>query len=63
MSGVLRCESCGEVIGVYEPMVRVLDGRAREGSRLVEAHLTREGGECFHRACYERTDGEETSAE
>jgi hypothetical protein len=63
MSGVLRCESCGELIGVYEPLVRVLDGRAHESSRLLEPQLTGRNGECFHRACYERRDGEEVIAE
>lgn len=52
MSQALRCDHCGDVIGVYEPLVRVLDGRAYESSRALEpACPTR--GEHYHRACYE----------
>ena len=55
MSESLRCRHCGEVIGVYEPLVRLVDGRAYESSRALEPDLlgpTR--GEHYHRACYER---------
>lgn len=51
---MLRCDDCGEVIGVYEPLVRVLDGRARETSRAREPASSDRGGEHYHRACYER---------
>ena len=54
MSEALRCDDCGEVIGVYEPLVRLLDGRAYESSRARRARLLGRGGEHYHRACYER---------
>ncbi len=54
MSQVLRCDDCGEVIGVYEPLVRVLDGLAYESSRAREPACPARGGEHYHRACYER---------
>ena len=54
MSESLRCEDCGEVIGVYEPLVRVLDGRAYESSRALEPACPDRGGKHYHRACYER---------
>ncbi len=59
MSQLLRCEHCGEVIGVYEPLVRVLDGRAYESSRALEAACLDRGGEHYHRTCYERLSGEQ----
>ena len=56
MTGVLRCESCGDVIGVYEPLVRLLDGSPYETSRALESHLTDRHGACYHRICYTRLD-------
>ncbi len=53
MSQSLRCDHCGEVIGVYEPLVRVLDGRAYESSRASEPACSGRGGEHYHRACYD----------
>jgi hypothetical protein len=52
MSGVIRCQHCGEVIGVYEPMVLELDGRPRRTSRLVEGERPLAVSACFHDACY-----------
>jgi len=51
---VLRCRSCGDVIGVYEPLIAVVAGRSRETSRAAErvpgpAALA----ECYHAGCYE----------
>jgi hypothetical protein len=54
MSQWLRCHHCGEVIGVYEPLVGVLDGQAYETSRALEPSCADRGGELYHRACYER---------
>ncbi|HMD52753.1 MAG TPA: hypothetical protein VKG62_08550 [Solirubrobacteraceae bacterium] len=51
------CELCGEVIGVYEPLIAVGEGDARETSRAAEPNL-QEGVECFHRACFETHRGE-----
>jgi hypothetical protein len=55
MESVLRCWHCGDVIGVYEPMMIVEDGEVRETSRLLE----RAGGpewaraaDCYHESCF-----------
>jgi hypothetical protein len=48
-----RCTRCGDVIGVYEPMVVVRGEReGRETSRAAEAELPLAGAEHFHRECY-----------
>jgi hypothetical protein len=46
------CDYCDEVIGVYETMVVVVGGVARETSRLAEPSLDAEWDERYHRACY-----------
>lgn len=53
MSDTLRCHHCGEVIGVYEPLMRLVDGDAQETSRAREPDTTSRVGDCYHRACYE----------
>jgi hypothetical protein len=50
----LHCHDCGEVIGVYEPLVTLVDGHARELSRAADPHVTARDGECLHRACFEQ---------
>jgi hypothetical protein len=48
----LRCGRCGEIIGVYEPLV-LLEGRAaRSTSCAAEPELMRATGDFFHRACH-----------
>jgi hypothetical protein len=59
MSPPLRCDHCGDVIGVYEPLVRLLDGRAYESSRAVEPDASDRGANNYHRACYQRLDASE----
>jgi len=49
----LRCSSCGDVIGVYEPLVHVLGGVARPTSRAAEPELAYSSGQHFHLDCYE----------
>lgn len=58
MKRTLRCRDCDDVIGVYEPMVVVTDGEARNTSRAAEEHP---GGldECYHHACYLQGHGED----
>jgi hypothetical protein len=46
------CDHCDEVIGVYETMVVVAGGVARETSRLAEPAPDAESDERYHRACY-----------
>jgi hypothetical protein len=57
MSQLLRCRGCDEVIGVYEPLVRVFAGHVRESSRALEPGASARAGEHYHRACYERLNG------
>lgn len=53
MSEILRCRHCGEVIGVYEPLITLTDGRAVESSRALDPALS-DRAENYHRACFER---------
>jgi hypothetical protein len=47
----VRCAHCDDVIGVYEPVVVVLDGgEVRETSRAAEPNLTTR--RAFHRECW-----------
>ena len=48
----LTCERCTGVIGVYEPLVVVTDGEARETSRAAEPTPPLEPAEHYRRACY-----------
>jgi hypothetical protein len=57
MNRLLTCDECGDVIGVYEPMVLVAEGTASETSRAAHPGMG-ESGEHYHRACYaERVGG------
>jgi hypothetical protein len=47
-----RCQSCGEVIGVYEPLVVREEDGARTTSRAAEPDLKASGGTHYHRDCY-----------
>ncbi|HWV87531.1 MAG TPA: hypothetical protein VNZ62_18925 [Capillimicrobium sp.] len=51
------CAVCGDVVGVYEPIVaRSLDGGlVVETSLAAEPELQTQGWTCFHRACYSRS--------
>jgi hypothetical protein len=49
----MRCSHCGDVIGVYEPLVAVAQGRARETSLAAETLPAANNGDCYHRACYD----------
>ena len=48
----MRCGRCGEVIGIYEPLVLAHDGLARATSVAGEPYIAAEPGERFHRACH-----------
>lgn len=48
----LTCDHCAEAIGVYEPMVVVAGGEARETSRAAEPTVGSEPGKRYHHACY-----------
>ena len=52
MRDQLRCLKCGDLIGVYEPLVRVHDGQPQETSRAAHPDPC-DGAPCYHRRCYE----------
>jgi hypothetical protein len=58
MDRTLRCHQCGDVIGVYEPMIVLTDGQARNTSRAAKKDTARPVGECYHHACYTQVHGE-----
>jgi hypothetical protein len=47
-----RCHGCGEVIGVYEPLVVEGSHGARATSRAAEADLRTSATAHYHRECY-----------
>jgi hypothetical protein len=50
-----RCEHCGDVIGVYEPLVHVIGGIATKTSRAAQPTLSHgPSGSCYHALCFER---------
>jgi hypothetical protein len=49
----LHCRYCGDVIGVYEPLVVQCGSGDGESSLAAEPDLWGPGPECFHRQCYE----------
>ena len=55
---VPRCGLCNDVIGVYEPLVRVWQGSVRHTSRAAEPRLRRLGERWYHLGCYESLDRE-----
>ena len=57
---VLRCRHCGDVVGSYEPLVVLLDGRARVTSKAAEPDIKAKPGEHYHRACYILRHGEDS---
>jgi hypothetical protein len=53
-----RCQ-CGDVIGVYEPMIVLTDGQARITSRAAEQDDRGLIGECYHHTCYAEAHGQD----
>ncbi len=51
MQQPMICARCGDVIGVYEPVVLLADGQQRTTSAAAEPRIGDELGERFHRAC------------
>lgn len=49
----LRCNFCGDVIGVYEPLMHVFGGTTRPTSRAADPGLSLAAGEHYHLACYD----------
>jgi hypothetical protein len=48
----LTCAHCGDVIGVYEPLVVHTDDEIRETSLAAEGDLALTPAAHYHRACY-----------
>jgi hypothetical protein len=47
-----RCARCGEVIGVYEPLIVVEGARPRHSSLAAEPALAGAPGELYHQGCH-----------
>jgi hypothetical protein len=54
--GAPRCGACNDVIGVYEPLVRVLDDSVRRTSRAAEPLRQPAGERWYHLSCYRSLD-------
>ena len=53
----LRCQECGDVIGVYEPMVLLSGGVPVRTSRtVIDAGGVPLEQACFHAACFARRE-------
>lgn len=55
---MFRCGRCGDVIGVYEPLVVCSEGGARTTSRAAEPQLRAADSRQYHRDCYAAELGE-----
>jgi hypothetical protein len=49
---IFSCAHCGDVIGIYEPLIVVEEQGARQTSRAAEPELPGGPGNHYHRACY-----------
>ena len=49
----LRCQDCGDVIGVYEPLVRLRENGPHTTSIAAEPELLITSEGCYHGGCYE----------
>lgn len=47
-----RCARCGDVIGVYDPLVHVAGETARGTSRAAEPDIATLAGRIYHDECY-----------
>jgi hypothetical protein len=52
-----RCRYCGDVIGVYEPVILTLPEGAHRTSRLAEPDLFTGDGDWYHELCFGLADG------
>ena len=51
-ANALTCAHCGDVIGVYEPLIVTGDGEVRETSLTAERDVVLARTAHYHRACY-----------
>jgi hypothetical protein len=49
------CSRCGAVMGVYEPLVCLVEGRLRRSSRAADPELLKLAAACHHATCFERS--------
>ncbi len=49
---VVACDHCGDLVGVYEPLIIAENGKVRESSRAAEPRLPLVHTTYYHRACY-----------
>ncbi len=47
-----RCARCGDVIGAYEPMTIIEDGKPRNTSPSAELGRDLRAVKCYHAACF-----------
>jgi hypothetical protein len=47
-----HCVHCGDVIGAYEPMILIEDGKPRKTSTSAEQNRDRHASDHYHMACY-----------
>ncbi|MFI5004164.1 MAG: hypothetical protein ACHQE6_04040 [Solirubrobacterales bacterium] len=57
-NGRLRCRLCGDVIGVYEPLVMLLGGHPLRTSLAAEPSLAGAVGDAYHGGCYDAGNAE-----
>lgn len=48
----MRCDYCGDAIGVYEPIVVIADGLPFNTSRAAEPSIGGAAGARYHHGCY-----------
>lgn len=58
-SADIRCRSCGDVIGVYEPMIVMLGGERLLTSRAAASGAFPDEATHYHAACARATETEQ----
>jgi hypothetical protein len=53
-----RCGACSDVLGVYEPIVCILNGSVRHTSRAAEPLPVHPRERWYHLGCYESLNGD-----
>jgi hypothetical protein len=46
------CSHCGDIIGVYEPLIMMAESGQHETSVAAELHLFPTNDDCYHHSCY-----------
>lgn len=59
----LRCRHCRDVIGVYEPMVVLLEHQPVRTSRTTVAAEQLAAEPCFHASCYAELHDDATAGD